>query len=87
MDLLSDVSSHIVIGKLLRLFATHGLPEKLLTDNGRQYVRSKFELFSRDWNFAHITISPYYPKSNGLAEKRCQTGQAASGESKEKSLY
>ena len=68
MDPLSDMSSHTVIGKLQRLFATHDIPEKLLTDNGRQFVSREFKLFSQEWNFTHLTSSPYYPKSNGLAE-------------------
>ena len=68
MDPLSDMSSRTVIGKLQRLFATHGIPEKLLTDNGRQFVSRDFKLFSQEWNFTHLTSSPYYPKSNGLAE-------------------
>ena len=49
-----------------RLFSTHGIPEKLLTDNGRQFVSREFELFAKEWNFAHITSSPYYAQSNGL---------------------
>ena len=68
MDSLSDMSSRTVIGKLQRMFATHGIPEKLLTDNGRQFVSREFKLFSQEWNFTHLTSSPYYPKSNGLAE-------------------
>ena len=47
MDSLSDMSSRTVIGKLQRLFSTHGIPEKLLTDNGRQFVSREFKLFSQ----------------------------------------
>ena len=68
MDLLPDSSSRIVIFKMKRLFSTHGIPEKLLTDNGRQFVSREFELFAKEWNFEHITSSPYYAHSNGLAE-------------------
>ena len=68
MDLLPESSSRTVIFKMKRLFSTHGIPEKLLTDNGRQFVSREFELFAKEWNFAHITSSPYYAQSNGLAE-------------------
>ena len=68
MDLLPESSSRTVISKMKRLFSTHGIPEKLLTDNGRQFVSREFELFAKEWNFAHITSSPYYAQSNGLAE-------------------
>ena len=68
MDLLPDSSSRTVISKMKRLFLTHSIPEKLLTDNGRQFVSREFELFAKEWKFAHITSSPYYAQSNGLAE-------------------
>ena len=58
MGLLPDSSSQTVISKMRRLFSTHGIPEKLLTDNGRQFVSREFELFAKEWNFAHITSSP-----------------------------
>lgn len=68
MDSINDSTSATVIGKMKRQFATHGVPERLMTDNGRQFVSREFQQFSRDWNFVHTTSSPMYPKSNGLAE-------------------
>ena len=68
VDYLEDTTSRTVIRKMKRLFATHGVPEKLTTDNGRQFVSHEFEQFAKEWNFVHSTSSPYYPKSNGLAE-------------------
>lgn len=67
-ELLSNMSSSSVISKLKRLFATHGIPEKLMTDNGTQFTSREFELFTKQWNFTHLTSSPHYPRSNGLAE-------------------
>lgn len=54
-------------------FATHGVPETLKSDNGTQYTSQAFTSFTRSWNFNHITSSPYYSQSNGLAEKAVQT--------------
>ena len=68
MEWLHDTTSRSVIGKMKRLFASHGVPERLMTDNGRQFVSSEFDNFAKEWNFEHITSSPGYPKSNGLAE-------------------
>lgn len=68
VDMLPDMSSRQLIGKMQRLFAAHGVPQKLLTDNGRQFVSREFEQFTKEWNIGHITSSPYYPRSNGLAE-------------------
>ena len=42
------------------------------SDNGPQYSSSSFKKFAKDWGFQHITSSPEYPRSNGLAEKTVQ---------------
>lgn len=33
------------------------------------YSSYKLQQFANDWGFKITTSSPYYPKSNGLAEK------------------
>ncbi|XP_070183947.1 uncharacterized protein [Littorina saxatilis] len=64
------------------LFATHGIPEKLMTDNGSQFVSHEFEQFAKEWNFVHTTSSPYYPKSNGLAENAVKQAKQLLNKSK-----
>ena len=54
-------------------FARHGLPESFILDNGPQYSSYAFADFSKQWNFQHVTSSPRYPRSNGLAERTVQT--------------
>lgn len=51
-----------------RLFAIHGIPEIVLTDNGRQFASREFQQNVEDWNFAHLPNNPYYVQSNGLVE-------------------
>ncbi|KAK7101996.1 hypothetical protein V1264_020291 [Littorina saxatilis] len=82
MDSLPDSTSRSVIGKMKRLFATHGIPEKLMTDNGSQFVSHEFEQFAKEWNFVHTTSSPYYPKSNGLAENAVKQAKQLLNKSK-----
>ena len=43
------------------------------SDNGPQYCSHEFKRFSDEWGFDHITSSPTFPQSNGLAEKTVQT--------------
>ena len=62
-----------VINILKKLFAEQGVPETLMSDNGRQYSSTEFAEFTKSWNFKHITSSPYNPRSNGLAERTVQT--------------
>lgn len=73
VDRLEDSSSKTVIRKLKQNFARHGIPDKLISDNGPQYTSEYFRSFSRKWDFEHVTSSPGYPQSNGLAESAVKT--------------
>ena len=68
IDTLHDMSSKIVIKKMKRHFAVHGIPELLMTDSGSQFVSREFHLFAKEWSFKQVTSNPTYPQSNGLAE-------------------
>ena len=35
---------------------------------GRQFTSREFSEFATQWEFQHVTSSPYHPKSNGKAE-------------------
>ena len=43
--------------------------QTLLTDNGPCYASHEFKQLMLDMSVNHITSSPHYPQSNGLAEK------------------
>ena len=47
-------------------------PETLVSDNGPCYTSVVFTTLMREYNVNHITSSPHYPQSNGLAEKYVQ---------------
>uniref|UniRef100_A0A915DZB2 Integrase catalytic domain-containing protein n=1 Tax=Ditylenchus dipsaci TaxID=166011 RepID=A0A915DZB2_9BILA len=55
------------------VFATHGLPEEIVTDNGPQFISKEFEEFCISRSIKHTTSSPYHQQSNGLAEKFVHT--------------
>jgi len=54
------------------VFARHGIPTIVKGDNGSQFTAAEYKEFSRAWGFEHITLSPYHPQANGLAEKSVQ---------------
>lgn len=65
---LQSTSSRTVISYLKTVFARHGIPCELFTDNGPQFSSCEFASFAKEWGFQHTTSSPTYPRSNGLAE-------------------
>ena len=70
---LPSTSSQAVITAMKSVFARHGIPEKVLSDNGPQYSSRDFKEFAVDWGFVHQTSSPHYPRSNGMAESAVKT--------------
>ena len=70
---LTTTTSASVIRTLKSVFARHGLPTTVVSDNGPQYSSQEFASFAREYQFEHLTSSPQYPQSNGLAERTVKT--------------
>jgi len=68
VDYLQDTLSETVIHKLKNNFARHGIPEKLISDNGPQYISYDFKKFCRTYGIQHETISPGNSQANGASE-------------------
>ena len=68
LDLVSDTTSETVVGCTKAHFARHGIPETVVTDNGTQFVARAYEEFATEWEFQHVTTSPYHSQSNGKVE-------------------
>ena len=58
-----STTAETIIPKLDEIFATHGVPEKLKSDNGPPYNSHKMKIFSRTLGFKHKRIIPYWPRS------------------------
>ena len=69
----SDFSSRKVITHMKSMFARHGIPELVLSDNGPQYASEEFRRFAAEYGFTHVTSSPHYHRANGAAEKGVKT--------------
>uniref|UniRef100_A0A8D0C7Y7 Gypsy retrotransposon integrase-like protein 1 n=1 Tax=Scleropages formosus TaxID=113540 RepID=A0A8D0C7Y7_SCLFO len=67
--LLSNSSSACVIQHMKSVFARHGIPTVVMSDNGPCYSSSEFQDFAAHYDFQHVTSSPQFPQSNGKAEK------------------
>ena len=71
--LLRDTTSEGVIQQLKSIFARHGIPEQVISDNGPQFSSRAFSTFAKTYGFMHITSSPNFPQANGEAERAVKT--------------
>ena len=70
---LTSTTSASIIRSLKSIFARHGLPTTVMSDNGPQYSSQEFSSFAKEYQFEHVTSSPHYPQANGLAERAVRT--------------
>ena len=71
------------------VFSEYGWPDTLISDNGPCYIPQTFNCVMQAFSVNHIISSPYYPWSNGLAEKNVQIVKCSLNKAKEegKDLY
>ncbi|XP_062505020.1 uncharacterized protein K02A2.6-like [Corticium candelabrum] len=60
------------VEKLRKIFSTHGIPEKLVSDNGAVFTSQEFTDFVKSNRIDHIKTARYHPSSNGLVERAVQ---------------
>ena len=69
LDLLpANPTAASVITKCKINFSRHGIPKKVVSDNGSQFVSEEFANFAKEWEFSHKPTSPYHSRSNAKAE-------------------
>ena len=73
VSVVPSTSAAVTIDKLRHMFATHGLPEVLVSDNGTGFTNTEFKEFLKRNGIEHRTTTPYHTSSNGLAERAVQT--------------
>ena len=70
---LSSDDSSEVIRQMKIIFARHGIPCKVVLDNGPQFASREFAKFAQMYGFTHRTSSPRHPQGNGEAERAVRT--------------
>ncbi|XP_046868366.1 uncharacterized protein K02A2.6-like [Drosophila willistoni] len=69
----SSTSTAATIKVLRQLFATHGLPDQLVSDNGTAFTSEEFKSFLHNNLIRHIRSALFQPTTNGQAERMVQT--------------
>lgn len=75
VSVVSSTASGPTIARLRELFATHGLPDVIVSDNGRGFASSEFLGFCNRNGIQHYRVAPYMASSNGLAERGVRTAK------------
>ena len=83
---MDTATSSTPIACLRSIFATHGLPEVFVTDNGSQFTSAEFRTFMVNNGIRHLHSAPYHPATNGLAERAVQSFKRIMGKSTEDSI-
>ena len=65
------------------VFSEYGWPDTLVSGNGPCYTSQAFTCVMQAFSVNHITSSPPYPQSNGLAEKYVQIVKCLFNKAKE----
>ncbi|XP_042150746.1 uncharacterized protein K02A2.6-like [Ixodes scapularis] len=69
---IASMSSAAVCQRLRVLFATHGVPDTIVSDNGTAFVSQEFEEFLQRNQIRQVKVAPYHPSSNGQVERMVQ---------------
>ena len=66
---MTTITAGNTINELRLIFAQHGLPEEVVSDNGPQFVSTEFAEFMNKNGIKHTLVPPCHPQSNGAAER------------------
>lgn len=68
IDILPNTLTSTVVRLTKAHFARFGVPDRVVTDNGPQFISTEYKQFVFEYGFQHVTSSPYWPQGNGEAE-------------------
>lgn len=72
VKIVPNTSSNVTIDVLRSLFATHGIPDVVVSDNGTSFTSVEFQDFLKKNLIRQALVAPYHPSSNGQAERMVQ---------------
>ena len=66
---MKNTYANMTVEELCKLFASYGLPEQIVTDNGPQFIAEEFTAFTKANGIKHIKSAPC---TNGAVERLVQ---------------
>ena len=68
VDIFPSTSASAIIRKLDAIFARHGMPDKLKSDNGPPFFGNEFHRYIKALGIRHTTSTPLWPQGNSEVE-------------------
>lgn len=72
VEILMSVTASQIISRLETIFAVHGLPVTITSDNGPQFRCEEFEHFLVDNGIVHRKVTPQWAQANGEVERQTE---------------
>ena len=69
VDIVHSTSAKTTINKLAQIFAMHGIPRNLRSDNSPPFTSRDFKTFMEEQGIRHQRTTPNWPQANAEAEK------------------
>ncbi|XP_046572027.1 uncharacterized protein K02A2.6-like [Haliotis rubra] len=73
VEIMKSTTATATVSVLRQMFARHGIPDNIVTDNGPQFISEEMSSFTKKNGIKHTLSAPYHPASNGLAERFVQS--------------
>ena len=73
---LRTISASKIAEVLINIFARHGIPEEILTDQGKNFTLALLGELYQLMGVMALRTSPYHPQADGLVERFNQTLKA-----------
>ena len=69
VEIVRSTRSACVIPKLDKIFAVHGIPYTIVSDNGPPFNSDEFNKYMKILGIEHHLVTPYWPQANGEVER------------------
>ena len=70
VEILTSIVASQIILRLEKIFAVHGLPVSITSDNGPQFRSEEFEKYLVDNGILHRKVTPLWAQANGEVERQ-----------------
>ena len=69
VEILRSTTATTIISRLDRIFAQHGYPDEIVSDNGPQFISREFADYMKSTGIDHRRVTPYHPQANAEVER------------------